>query len=309
MDMAGAKQRIHELGMAARRYNETQGGLLPRGAWDRKAPTTRGRPYPPFERISWMAELLPFLQPEAEYSAISQSLNRDKSWHDPDNLRYARVIIPQFLDPQNDESTWWVHYPGTNQGVAATHYVGIAGVGLDAADYASGDPNTGVFGNDRQTRLQDIRDGASNTILMAEVPPTYKRPWIAGGGATMAGVPEKDSVKPFVCKTYDGRRGTMVIMVDGSVRFVSEKISDEVFKAMCTTNGGEALLLTRDAPLVPEPQDEIKPDPNAKVPEKPALILVPPAAPPSTITPAQPAPTTPPQADPTPPQPPPAPPK
>ena len=59
----------------------------------------------------------------------------------------------------------------------------------------------GVFGYDRQTSLRDITDGASNTILMAQVPPTVKRPWMAGGGSTVEGVPETGSVKPFVSRS------------------------------------------------------------------------------------------------------------
>ena len=43
----------------------------------------------------------------------------------------------------------------------------------------------GIFGYDRITKPEDITDGASNTILMIQVPPPYQGPWIAGGGSTM----------------------------------------------------------------------------------------------------------------------------
>ncbi len=33
-------------------------------------------------------------------------------------------------------------------------------------------------------------------------------------------------------------------MADGSVRFVSEKVSDEVFKALATIKGNESVILT-----------------------------------------------------------------
>ena len=90
-------------------------------------------------------------------------------------------------------------------------------------------------------KMSDIKDGAANTILMAEVPPVFKRPWLAGGGATVVGVPEKNSFKPFVAAEKDGKRGSYVIMADGSVRFVANSIAFPVWQALGTRAGGEVL--------------------------------------------------------------------
>ena len=49
-----------------------------------------------------------------------------------------------------------------------TPYLGVAGLGPNAADLALGDPRAGVFGHDRRTALAAIRDGASNTLLIME---------------------------------------------------------------------------------------------------------------------------------------------
>ncbi len=222
-------------------------------------PTRAGRPYEPKQRISWLAELLHYLGPEQD--SLYRGIERTKSWNDPENLGAAATLVPQFLISNYPQSSWWVRYPGMTQPAAATHYVGIAGIGADAAEYAPNDPATdkklGVFGYDRATRLQDITDGVSNTILIAQVPPTYKRPWLAGGGSTVQGVLEKDSVRPFVSPQPDGKRGTLVVMADGSVRFVAENIKDDVFKALCTIKGGETgLIIDRDAPPVPRPEGE-----------------------------------------------------
>src|SRR5262249_53582770 len=136
-------------------------------------------------------------------------------------------------------------------------------------EYSANDPATakklGVFGYDRTTRVQEITDGVSNTILMAQVPPTYKRPWMAGGGSTVEGVPEKDSVRPFVSPQPDGKRGTLVVMADGSVRFIAENVKDDIFKALCTIKGGETdFILERDAVPVPRPESpaDIQPSPS-----------------------------------------------
>jgi hypothetical protein len=138
--------------------------------------------------------------------------------------------------------------------LAATHFVGMAGVGIDAADYDPKDASKlkklGVFGYDRWTKAEDVKDGLANTIYVIQVPPNYPRPWIAGGGATVEGVPEAGSIKPFVRTHANGKRGTYALMCDGSVRFIADSISDEAFKALCTTQGGEEVDLDQVAPRV-----------------------------------------------------------
>jgi hypothetical protein len=275
-DMAAGGSQIHELALVLRSYPETHQGEFPRGTADRKIPTSRfGRPYSPDQRVSFFAELLPYLGPEQ--ASLYSRIDMQQSWRDPDNLMAAATLVPQFLDPQNPPNTWWVRYPGNKEDSAATHFVGIAGVGMDAAEYAELDPaaipKRGIFAYDHATKLRDITDKTSETILLAQVPTNFKRPWMAGGGSTVMGVPEKNSIKPFISTQRDGKRGTNVIMADGSVRFLSENISDEVFKALCTAKGGEPVLLTdRDAPLIPPPQGQAEQKNVAPLPVPPPPV-------------------------------------
>jgi hypothetical protein len=285
LDMVGGEPRIHELAQAVNAYVKANQGQFPRGTAQRSMPTTRaGRPYPPDERVSWLAELLPYLGSEQ----ASLRINKEKSWRDPENLIAASTLIPQFIDPATRPNSWWVRYPSLGEPVAATHYVGIAGIGLDAADYPANDPNLanklGIFGYDRGAKMSDIKDGAANTILMAEVPPVFKRPWLAGGGATVVGVPEKNSFQPFISSEKGGKRGSYVIMADGSVRFIAEGISDDVFRAMCTMNGGTndvTFVVNRDAVKVesaeqkPVAQSPVEPPPTAAQPEPKAEAVAP----------------------------------
>ena len=91
----------------------------------------------------------------------------------------------------------------------------------------------------------------------------------------MTGVPETDSVRPFVCAEYKGKRGTFAIMCNGDVRFIPETIPDETFKALCTIAGGEKIdNLDAVAPKVPSPQAVLK--------TKPAVAAKPP--PPKEVT-------------------------
>jgi hypothetical protein len=167
---------------------------------------------------------------------------------------------------------------------AATHFVGLSGVGIDSADAEfRKDPanilKLGVFGYDDAMSLKSIERGLSNTALMIQVPydgTAAPGAWMAGGGSTVRGVPEKRSIQPFVSTKFNGQRGTMVLMADGSVRFVSENVSDAVFQAMVTVRGGnpEGFDLNKDAPVVPRPRENAPPAPSAEAtpPAPPATV-------------------------------------
>src|SRR5262249_48786307 len=143
----------------------------------------------------------------------------DKSWNEEENLLVAQTLIPYFLAHDSPPTTWWGVYPGVPVPVATTDFIGVAGVGDDAAEYSAAGPavakKLGVSGYYRSTPLADIKDGADKTIAVIQVPPDYRTPWMAGGGSTVRGVPEprpaddpkqppEKAVKPFVCTTYNG---------------------------------------------------------------------------------------------------------
>jgi hypothetical protein len=253
-DMAHSRPRTQELAAALKAYVQ-QNKQFPRGTADRESPQERGNlPTYPNQRVSWLAELLPFLG-QGEYQGLYRQINaKTKSWQEDENLPIAQTLVPLFLAGDYPETTWWGLFPGINAPVANTHFVGIAGVGMDAAEYQANDPSAakklGVFGYDRITKVDDVKDGLANTIVIIQVPPTFKTPWLAGGGSTVRGVPEKDSIKPFVCVTYNGKRGTFAIMGDGKVRFLPETTSDADFQALCTINGGEEVDVRKVAPEV-----------------------------------------------------------
>jgi hypothetical protein len=283
VDMAATEPRYSELAAAGLKYRAADlngkekkpKDLFPWATYPREDTAGRlSRTWPPSQRVSWMAGMLPFLG----YQEIYDDIQLHDSWRSKQNLKQGAVLIPAFLDPRYRRETWRAHPPslGPAGDVGATHFVGIAGVGADAADISAReaqDPSfakrVGVFGYERRTAVKDIADGVSNTIFMVEVPPTHQRPWIAGGGATVAGVPETRSVEPFVA-SHGGKRGTYVLMCDGSVRFVKEDIADDVFKALCTIKGGETIPdLNSVAPKVePKKGPTLKTSESAKADEK-----------------------------------------
>jgi predicted Zn finger-like uncharacterized protein len=280
VEMASVRPHPYVLGQAAKAY-ATKHQQFPLGAVARPPSARRAnRPWPPDQRVSGLAELLPYLG----YEDLHKKIRPQESWRDSANLPVASTLIPQFLSPDLPRNYWFVRYPGINLDLAATSYVGIAGVGRDAAEYKPGDAaaakNMGIFGYNRATPLAEIDDPA-NTILLIQTPPTPKSPWMAGGGSTVRGVPETKSVEPFLTQRADGKRGAYMVMADGSVRWVTEQISDEVFKQLAVVKGQKSADLDEVAPKVPKPANlpELKTVPTLPAAPPPSTVATPPTAP------------------------------
>ncbi|MCX7699385.1 MAG: DUF1559 domain-containing protein, partial [Gemmataceae bacterium] len=233
------KPRWHQLAQTAvqiRGQNRTLVGTFPTEDSQSGAVFVRR---PPHTRVSWMVELLPFLG-KAEVRA---NIDTKKPWRAPQNLAAATNWVPELLNPAYPRSSWVARLPSLPEyTLGATHYVGLAGIGLDAADLPDTPENRkrlGLFGYDRPTNLDDVPDGLSSTIYMITVPPGVPRPWISGGGATIQGVPETNSLAPFVSDHGGGKKGAYILMADGSVRFLRQDTADAVFKALVTKAAGD----------------------------------------------------------------------
>jgi len=273
-DMCDDRSRIHELAAATQEFLKKE-GHFPRGTLPRKASDERGIDWRPDQRLSWMVELLPYVA-NGEFKDLRKRIEDASSWNDPPlNQFVGTTVIPQFLAPlpPDKREGYYIQYPAQkNMPLAATHFVGMAGVGLDAAEYRAGDAATaklrGIFGYDRETKADDIKDGLGETILLIQVPPAPKSPWIAGGGSTVRGVStDLDCLQPFVCAKYQGKDGTFAIMADGKVRFIPETIPAKTFQAMCTIAGGEKIKdIDEVAPEVPAPEDFQQPELKAEQP-------------------------------------------
>jgi hypothetical protein len=217
-----------------------------------------------------MAGLLPYLGHQTLYNRI----NFEASWRDEENWLAAHTLVPHFLDPTYPITSHYTAYPGMPLGVATTHYVGIAGVGIDVADADLNDPaykgKLGMFGYDRMMPLDRVNKGRglSNTVLMIRVPhdvlpgPT---PWMAGGGSTVRNVPDKNSLEPFLSTDAKGDRYTYAVMADGSVRKIMKGMKDELFKMICTVDGPSPDDLDEFAKVDPVPKREPEWKPTGKV--------------------------------------------
>lgn len=259
-------------------------GAFPRGTSDRSVAGTgrMGLKYPPYSRISFWAEFLPYVGKESLY----RELDFGEPWNHEKNLKVAEVWVPEFLAPGYPTSSWRVTSREAPAGtvLAATNFVAIAGIGRDAARYDPTDPanakKLGICGYEWGSRVEEVTDGLAYTIYLMQTPPGLPQPWIAGGGATIRGLDETDPMKDFAhtIGTPNGQPGTYALMADGTVRFIPQSIKKEVLLAMATRAGGEniAAVIDAEAPIVyPKkavaPKPEVTAEPEPKTPSPPTI--------------------------------------
>ena len=127
-----------------------------------------------------------------------------------DNKKFTSTRIPVYINPSVPNQPDKVSGP--------TNYVGIAGVGKDAPTLPKTSKQAGVFGYNRSTRIRDITDGTSNTVMVSEASKNLG-PWAAGGESTIRALTKK----PYI-NGPDGlggfhTGGCLMLMGDGSVQF------------------------------------------------------------------------------------------
>lgn len=187
--------------------------------------STSDRPLVPDDRFSWIAVLEAATDPAP---TRRWDVRWDRTWHDPHHDPFVRRRISRWQNPQ-------VLKLAGDDGYPATHFVGVAGVGDDAPRLPYGHPRAGVFGDERQTRLDDIVDGTSETLLLAGVSDKLGS-WAAGGTAT---------VRPFTREPFvngpDGfgtghPNGMVVLLADGSVRTLAANTDPDIIRRLATIN-------------------------------------------------------------------------
>lgn len=212
-----SQNNLKQIGLAMHNYHDVF-KVFPRG-------TVPNDDLDPDERLSWAYSILPYIEQEALYGAI----NREAGWEDEVNSQAVLTAVPVFQNPSQ---------PGDRPNPSAGDYVGMAGVGEDAATLENDDPRAGIFGYNRECRFRDISDGTSNTIMVTDSSEPSAS-YLAGGRATIRGF----SQSPYL-NGPDGigspHAGVVqVLMADGSVRAISVNTDETTLEALATKAGGE----------------------------------------------------------------------
>jgi len=229
------------LALAMHNYHDTH-SCFPTGA------VTQGPTSSSGQRTSFFKLLLPFLDEAALYNAYNFSMNFNSS----SNSTVCRAKLSQILCPSDPNDTS-AHTGGGYAGFMPTAYA--ASIGSVPGMWNPG--QNGVLYWSSNTRVRDIRDGTSQTIIVGHVkqgatyspnPANFEagKRWTdfcaffhtcaPMNGTAIGSHGWTDGCDPAY-SLHEG--GAFFAFADGAVRFLSENIDDTTYKALGTRANNE----------------------------------------------------------------------
>ena len=152
---------------------------------------------------SWRVELLPYI----EQNTLYQAYKMDEPWDSPNNLKILEKMPNVFKADPSAQTT-------------ASSYFVLTG------------PDT-IFSDKTGTKIQNITDGTSNTIMVVEAKNDI--PW------TKPVDLDYDAKKPLPKFGGYFENGFNAAFADGSVHFLASAIADQSLRALITKSGGEVV--------------------------------------------------------------------
>jgi prepilin-type N-terminal cleavage/methylation domain-containing protein/prepilin-type processing-associated H-X9-DG protein len=254
--LISCKNNLKQIGIALQGHHDVR-GAFPVGYYD---PT----PWPGLDSgpgWGWGAFVLPFMEQDAVY----QQINFKRDVGDPANNNTRTQVLRSFLCPSdNPPPTFTVTDGGSNRwDLAYASYVACNG--NDGVDDFTTPPHTGAFVRGiKGYRIADITDGLSNTFFVADRTSQLSySTWIGGPTGALnpfLGSPGNFGAEVTLLLCHAGptgpntpgvfdadstssphRNGVPILFGDGSVRFVNNSISVDVWMALATIAGGEII--------------------------------------------------------------------
>ncbi len=212
-------------------------------------------------RYSWGAMILPFLEANAVYNKFNFSTNYNVA---PSNsVQAVGATIPIFICPSDPQSearcnrTGGINNggPGNKDDLGRSNMAGVAD-SRDwecAANWGRSDGD-GILYNNSNTKIRDVIDGTSNTLLVGEVtgglPGSFDcNYWsVVNHIDTAGGINGPNTTPGSGTWSLRGQQasswhvgGCHFLLADGSVHFLSENIDSVVLKSITTRIGSEVV--------------------------------------------------------------------
>jgi prepilin-type processing-associated H-X9-DG protein len=219
--LAGCTNNLRLLGQSVNRYGDHNNGQLPPA-------TVLNGWLAPERRLSWEAAIVPYLSEGTpagkKWEELAREIDFKEAWDAAANDAPRQKNVAPFLCP-----TFVRGFAEGRKGLTA--YVGVAGVGDDAAALPLTDPLVGFFGYDRTLTHDDITAGSSTTMMVLETT-RDNGPWLAGGPPTARGLDPDGERYIGLERPFGGlhREGCNVLWADGSVRRVRDDVAPKVFR-------------------------------------------------------------------------------
>ena len=243
------KNNMKQLGLALHNYHDAH-SAFPSGRMRTTISEYLGH--------STQTILLPYIDQAPLYNQMNFTIG----FNSAPNRAAGETILTAFLCPSNPTTEGVNYTGGLPPDAARTHYVGISdsGTGRRGSSSIVVSNGNGLFFWNSKVKIRDIIDGTSNTLAFCEVvstgASTYGSPaWVAYGDGigTANGVnapwQTNGGKMPLTHNMYNGDAfsgpasfhtgGCHFTLADGSVRFLSENMSQIVLTALTTRAGGE----------------------------------------------------------------------
>ena len=203
---------LKQLALAMHNFHDAYKRFPPAAARESKTRV----PQPDAPPHSWRVALLPFL----ERADLYDRYRFDEPWDGPHNIELLEEMPAVYRHPDDPaDSTTSAYYVLTGPGT--------------------------VFDDDDGTRIAEIRDGTSNTLLIVEA--DRKIPWTKPEDLAV----DPDEPLPKLGGYTPG--GFNAALCDGSVRFVAETMDEQMLRAAILKADGQVVTWP-DAPrTVPPP--------------------------------------------------------
>ena len=154
--------------------------------------------------MSWRVAILPFV----EQANLYKQFHLDEPWDSPHNKPLSQTVVKVFELPYGESK------PGV------THYRAFVGNG------AAFDPIQGL-------KFSQFTDGTSNTLMVAEAAEGV--PWAKPDDI------EFNPKKPMLKHLRFEKNACNILMCDGSVRSVSNKLKEAMLKLMIQRDDGQPI--------------------------------------------------------------------
>jgi type II secretory pathway pseudopilin PulG len=190
---AQSSNNLKQIALALHNYHDTYNTFPPAVVTD-----DNGKPL-----YSGRVLLLPFLG----QSALHSQFDLTQPWDSATNSRLAQTPIVQFMDPSAIAAA------------GRTDYLFVTGKGT-------------IFEDGQTTKIQDILDGTSNTIMLIEV---------KNSGISWAEPKDIDLTKATALPPGNHPGGNLSAFADGSTRFLPKSMAPGVLQSIISKGGGEVV--------------------------------------------------------------------